>query len=322
MKTERKKKNDALANRKFATDLKKKISGDYIAYLMFIPVGVFYLLFAYKPMYGLIIAFKNFSPMKGIINSPWADSFGFQHFLSFFHSFYFGRLIKNTLVISISSLIFGFPAPIILALMINEVKHRTYKSLIQSLVYMPHFISMVVICSMVALFVSSDGFITRLLAGLGIVDGSVSMLTSSSNYVPIYIISGIWQSIGWGSIIYLSALSGVDMDLYDAAKIDGANHWQCIIHVTLPAITTTIIVMFILKIGTLMSIGVEKTILLYNPEIYNTADIISSFVYRKGLLESDWSFSAAVGLFNSLINVGLVITANRLCRKFTNMSLW
>jgi putative aldouronate transport system permease protein len=319
---DKKKKSDTVPYASFFISLKKNIYRDYVAYLMFIPVGIFYLLFAYKPMYGLIIAFKNFSPMKGIINSPWADNFGFQHFLSFFHSYYFWRLIKNTLVISIASLIFGFPAPIILALLINEVKHRTYKSLIQSLVCIPHFISMVVICSMVTLFVSNDGFITKLLADLHIVDGSVSMLTGSSNYVPIYIISEIWQSVGWGAVIYLSALSGVDMDLYDAAKIDGANHWQCIIHVTLPAITTTIIVMFILKIGTLMSIGVEKTILLYNPEIYNTADIISSFVYRKGLLESDWSFSAAVGLFNSLINVGLVITANRLCRKFTNMSLW
>lgn len=307
---------------KFSVRVKKDWHKNKVAYLMFIPIALFYIIFKYKPMYGILIAFKNFSPLKGILDSPWASHYGFEHFLSFFQSYYFWRLIKNTLVISISTLIFGFPAPIILALLINEVKHRKYKSIVQSLVYIPHFISMVVICSMVVLFVSSDGFITKFLSSIGLVDGSVSMLTNSAYYVPIYIISGIWQSIGWGSIIYLSALSGVDPELYDAAKIDGANHWKCIVHVTIPAILPTIIVMFILKIGGIMSIGAEKTILLYNSEIYNTADIISSFVYRKGLLESNWSYSAAVGLFNSVINFGLVIGANKICKKLTDMSLW
>ncbi|MEG7529947.1 MAG: ABC transporter permease subunit [Hungatella sp.] len=302
--------------------LKRDMRKNYVAYLIFLPVLLYYLVFAYKPMYGLIIAFKDYSPAKGILASPWADQFGFEHFITFFKSHYFFRLLKNTLVISFSSLLVTFPAPIILALLLNEVRSKKYKKVVQTLTYMPHFISMVVICSMVQLFVSDTGFITQILTSLGVTDGATSLLSNSDMFVPIYVLSGLWQTVGWSAIIYISALSGIDQELYEAARMDGANRWKQTLHVTLPGIMMTIIMMFILKIGSVMSIGHEKIILLYNPEIYNTADVISSYVYRKGLLESNWSFSAAVGLFNSVINLFLVVGANRISKKTTDMGLW
>lgn len=292
------------------------------AYILFIPVLAFYLVFCYKPMYGLIIAFKDFTPFKGIMGSPWTDSFGLKHFIDFFNSVYFGRLIKNTLVISITNLLVTFPAPIILALLLNEVRSKKYKSLLQTLTYLPHFISLVVICSMVRMFVDYNGFITQMLAAIGLVDGSLSMLSNKNFFVPIYVTSGLWQTIGWSAIIYISALSGVDQELYEAARIDGANRWKQTIHITLPAIMMTIVMMFIMRIGTIMSIGYEKIILLYNAGIYETADVISSYVYRKGLLEANWSYAAAVGLFNSVINLFLVVTANKITKKVTDMGLW
>lgn len=302
--------------------LKKDLVKNRSAYVLFLPVLAFYLIFCYKPMYGLIIAFKDFTPFKGIMGSPWAADFGLKHFRTFFGSVYFGRLIRNTLVISITNLLVTFPAPIILALLLNEIRCRKYKGLLQTLTYLPHFISMVVICSMVRMFVDHEGFITQVLASLGLVDGELSMLSNKNYFVPIYVFSDLWQTIGWSAIIYISALSGVDQELYEAARIDGANRWQQTIHVTIPAIMMTIIMMFIMKIGTVMSVGYEKIILLYNPGIYETADVISSYVYRKGLQEADWSYAAAVGFFNSFINLFLVVTANKITKKVTDMGLW
>lgn len=302
--------------------LKKDLVKHRSAYFLFLPVLAFYLIFCYKPMYGLIIAFKDFTPFKGIMGSPWAADLGLKHFMDFFGSVYFGRLIRNTLVISITNLLVTFPAPIILALLLNEIRCRKYKGLLQTLTYLPHFISMVVICSMVRMFVDHEGFITQVLASLGLVDGELSMLSNKNYFVPIYVFSDLWQTIGWSAIIYISALSGVDQELYEAARIDGANRWQQTLHVTIPAIMMTIIMMFIMKIGTVMSVGYEKIILLYNPGIYETADVISSYVYRKGLQEADWSYAAAVGFFNSFINLFLVVTANKITKKVTDMGLW
>ena len=306
----------------FGLRLKKDLRRNYQAYLLFLPVLAFYLIFAYKPMYGILIAFKDYSPMKGILGSPWAASSGMAHFISFFHSYYFVRLLKNTLIISITNLLVTFPAPIVLALLLNEVRSKKFKKTVQTLTYLPHFVSMVVICSMVQLFVSNTGFITQILSALGLVDGTTSLLSHSELFVPIYNISGLWQTVGWSAIIYMSALSGIDQELYEAARIDGANRWKQTLHVTLPGIMGTIIILLILRIGTIMSVGHEKIILLYNEEIYNTADVISTYVYRKGLLESNWSFSTAVGLFNSVINFVLVIGANKLSKKTTDMGLW
>ena len=287
------------------------------AYLIALPVVLFYILFAYKPMYGIIIAFKDFSPGAGIWGSDWV---GLQHFKAFFQSYYFGRILKNTLVISFSTILFGFPAPIIFALLLNEIKNPAFKRITQTISYMPHFISLVVVCGMISLFVSEKGIITYLLSFFGV--KQVSMLSNPSYFVPIYVISGIWQELGWGAIIYLSALSGIDPQLYEAAKIDGANRCKQTLHVTLPGISGTIIIMLLLRIGSVMSVGSEKILLLYNPSIYETADVISTYVYRKGLVDYQWSFSTAVGLFNSVINFAMVMIFNKVSKKTTEISLW
>jgi putative aldouronate transport system permease protein len=271
-------------------------------------------------MYGAIIAFKDFSPGKGILGSSWADHFGFEHFINFFKSYFFGRTLKNTIVISLSSLIFSFPAPIILALLLNEVKNKFFKRTVQTISYMPHFISLVVVCSLIKLFTADTGIVSYIASLFGYDSGS--MLAQPNLFVPIYVLSGIWQNVGWDTIIYLAALSGIDQSLYEAARIDGANRWKQMIHITLPGISVTIVILFILAIGGIMNVGYEKIILLYNPGIYETSDVISSFVYRKGLLESNWSFSAAVGLFNSVINFIMVMVFNKLSRKFSGISLW
>lgn len=286
-------------------------------YLMIIPVLIFFILFHYKPMYGAIIAFKDYTPALGIAESPWV---GWDNFTRFFSSVYFGRLIRNTILLSFYSLLFGFPAPIILALLLNEVKNKKFKGLTQTVTYLPHFISMIVVTGMLVDFSMTSGLFNDIIELLG---GERSPLLQNPDlYRTIYVASGIWQEIGWGSIIYLSALSGVDSQLYEAAQIDGAGKWKQLIHVTLPGIAPTIIIMFILKMGTLMNMGYEKTILLYNPATYETADIISSYIYRIGLLEQDWSYSTAIGLFNSVINLGLLLITNKIARKCGETSLW
>ncbi len=301
--------------------LKRRLRQDWIRnrslYLFVLPVLVFYLLFHYKPMYGAIIAFKDYAPALGISKSPWV---GLAHFKRFFESVYFGRLMRNTILLSLYSLLFGFPAPIILALLLNEVRNRKFKSLTQTVTYLPHFISLIVVTGMITDFSLSTGLFNDIIAFFG---GTRSpLLQNPKLYRPIYVVSGIWQNIGWGSIVYLAALSGVDSQLYEAAQIDGAGKWKQLIHVTLPGIAPTIIIMFIMRIGQLMSMGYEKTILLYNPSTYETADIISSYIYRVGLLEQNWSYSTAVGLFNSVINFVLLIFANWMSKRFSETSLW
>ncbi|MEN6315102.1 MAG: ABC transporter permease subunit [Clostridiaceae bacterium] len=301
----------------FSRKLKKDFRRNKYLYLMAIPIIAYYIIFHYKPMYGAVIAFKEFSPIKGIMGSPWI---GFKHFYDFFTDYYFLRIVKNTIIISFSSLIFGFPAPIILALLINELKNKVFTRTVQTITYMPHFISLVVICGLIRSFTADDGIITYVFSLFG--GEKVSMLNRPELFVPIYIISGIWQGVGWGSIIYLSALQSIDVQLYEAATIDGAGHLRQTWHITLPGITPMIVLMLILRIGGLMSVGYEKIILLYNPAIYGTSDVISSYVYRRGLLEFNWSYSSAVGLFNSVINFILLIMANKISRKVNETSLW
>jgi len=287
-----------------------------IVYLMFVPVAAYYIIFHYYPMYGALIAFKNYVPAGGF-NAEWV---GFKHFQSFFDSYYFVRLIKNTLLISINTLIFSFPAPILLALLLNEVRSNKYKRLVQTVTYLPHFLSIMVICGMIHTFFSSTGFVSNIIVALG--GKAKNFLMEPSAFRPLYIGSGIWQSIGWNSIVYLAALSGIDPSLYEAARIDGAGRFRQALHITLPGIAPTIVVLFILRIGSLMNVGYEKIILLYNDLTMETADVISSFVYRKGLLNADYSYSAAVGMFNSVINFILVILANTLSRAVQETSLW
>lgn len=308
-------KNSKFANARkiLATDMRR----NYSLYLLMIPVFLFYFFFMYKPMYGAIIAFKDFNPADGILGSPWV---GFENFRKFFASTYFKRVFINTLRISFSTLIFCFPAPILLALLINELRSKIFTKTVQTITYLPHFISMVVICGMIKDFTAENGIINIIISFFG---GTPSNLLDNPDYfVPIYVISDIWQGIGWGSIIYLAALSGIDAELYEAARIDGAGRWRQTLSITLPCLMPTVITMFLLRVGQTMTISYEKIILLYNQLTYETADVISSFVYRKGLVESQYSYSTAVGLLNSVINFLLVYICNTLSRKFNDSGLW
>ena len=295
----------------------KLIWKNKMVYLMLLPVVLYYILFHYKPMYGIIIAFQEFNPRKGVLGSPWV---GFDQFKRFFTGYYFWPLLRNTLKLSFATLIFGFPVPIILALLINELRNKKFSKIVQTVTYMPHFVSMVVLCAMIRQFVGSKGFISGFMTIFGY-DGS-NLLGHGQNWIPIYVISNIWQGAGWGSIVYLAALTGIDSELYDAAKVDGANRWKQTLHVTIPCILPTIIVMLIMRVGQIMGVGYEKTMLLYNEGIYDVADIISTYVYRAGLLDRQYSFSTAVGLFNSVVNFILVILANQISKKTTETSLW
>ena len=288
-----------------------------LVYLLALVPIIYYVVFRYAPMYGIIIAFQNYKPAKGVLRSTWV---GFKHFRSFFSGIYAKRVIWNTLRISVLNLLFDFPAPIIFALLLNEVRCSAFKRTIQTITYMPHFISTVVICGILTRFLSTDGVITWFLAKLG--NDTVNWLTIAEAFDGIYISSSVWQGFGWGSIIYLAALTGIDPQLYEAATIDGAGRWKQTLHVTLPGIASTIITLLILRMGNIMSIGYEKIILLYTPLTYKTADVISSYTYRRGLVESDYSFASAVGLLNSLINCAMLFLANTVSQKVNGTGLW
>lgn len=295
----------------------KIIRKNKAVYLMLVPVLVYYILFHYKPMYGIIISFMDYNPRKGISGSAWV---GLKHFKDFFGGYYFGRLLTNTLKLSFATLIFGFPIPIILALLINELRNKKFSKIVQSITYMPHFVSMVVLCAMIRQFVGSNGFIVQFMSLFGYEGGN--LLLKGKYWIPIYVLSNIWQGAGWGSIVYLAALTGIDSELYDAAKVDGANRWKQTLHVTIPCILPTIIIMLIMRVGQIMGVGYEKTLLLYDGAIYDVADIISTYVYRMGLQNREFSLSTAVGLFNSVVNFVLVIIANQISKKTTETSLW
>jgi putative aldouronate transport system permease protein len=297
--------------------LKQDLKRNVHIYIIALPVVLYYLVFHYFPMYGALIAFKDFRPSLGVWGSPWA---GFKHFKEFFGSYYFLRLLKNTLALSVYSLVFGFPAPIILALLLNELRSTVYKRMVQTVTYIPHFISIVIISGIIINFVKQDGLISLLVKQFTGYDGS--LLMEQRFFRPIYVISGIWQNVGWSSIIYLATLAGIDPELYEAARIDGAGRWRQILAITIPSLLPTITILLILQMGSLMNVGFEKVMLLYNPRIYDTADVISTFVYRQGILSAQYSFSSAVGLFNSIINCLLVVFANQFSKRMTDNSLW
>ena len=286
-------------------------------YLLMLPVLAFYIIFHYAPMAGAIVAFKNYSPALGIFGSPWT---GLTHFKDFFSSYYFVRIMRNTLLLSTYTILFCFPAPIILALMLNELRSKAFLKVTQTIVYLPRFISIIVICSLIKSFTYSDGIINDFLV---IFTGQrIPLLQEPKYFRTVYVLSEIWQTMGWDSIIYMAALAGVDQELYDAASVDGAGKWRQLWCVTLPSILPTIMVLLIIKIGSMMNLGYEKVILLYNEVTYETADIISSFIYRKGLQEFSWSYSTAVGLFNSVCSFVLLFAANAASRRFAESSLW
>lgn len=287
-------------------------------YFMIAPVILYYFIFHYVPMYGAIIAFKNYRIADGFLGSSWA---GFSHFISFFDSYYFWRLLKNTLLLNVYMLLFSFPAPILFALLINEIAGKKFKSLVQTVTYLPHFISLIVICGMITQFVAREGVVTDILVWFGM--DRTALLGHPEYFRAVYIVSDIWQSVGWGSIIYLAAISGINPELYEAARIDGANRWKQTLHITLPGLAAIITILFILKIGNMLDVGFEKIILLYNPSTYVTADVISTFVYRKGLGgTNEFSYATAIGLFQSAINFMLLLAANRFSKKVSENSLW
>ncbi len=301
----------------FISFLRRDLIKNRWIYGMLLPVLLYYIIFHYAPMYGAIISFKNFSPGLGIWDSPWV---GLRHFKDFFGSVYFGRIFKNTITISFTGILFGFPAPIILALLLNELWSKKFTRVVQTVTYLPHFISVVVICGMVKSFTNDTGLINDIIVLFG---GSRKTLLNDPNlFVPIYIISGLWQQLGWSAIIYIAALSGIDPQLYEAAKIDGAGKFRQTFSITLPGILPTIMIMLILEIGAVMSVSSEKILLLYHPTIYKTSDVISTYIYRKGIQETNYSYSTAVGLFNSVVNFTLLVCSNKISKMATGSSLW
>lgn len=309
-------KSSGALKRSFGDRVLRDFKMNFDLYLVVIPVLVFYILFHYRPIYGAVIAFENFVPKKGIWGSEWV---GLKHFADFFQSPSFPLLLRNTVKISFLTILFGFPAPIILALLINEIRNRKFAGVIKTVSYFPHFISLVVVCAMVKSFVSDTGLIGELVNRFS--GSSTSLLNDPKYFVTIYVASDIWQEVGWSSIIYLAALSGVDEQLYEAAEIDGAGLWSKLIHVTIPGIMPTVIIMLIMRLGNVLSVGYEKIILLYNPMTYSTADVIMTYVYRKGLQEFNYSISTAVGLFNSVINFAFLIIVNGISKKVSDISL-
>ena len=291
---------------------------DYELYLLFLPILIYYIIFHYVPMAGIILAFKDYSPTRGI----WGSAFvGLEHFKNFFSGQYFTRVLTNTIRINLVSLLVGFPAPIILALMLNEVRSNRFKRVVQTISYMPHFISLVVAVGLVLDFVKRDGIVNDIIALFG--GERISFMSESQYFTPIYVLSGVWQEIGWGSIIYLAALSGISTELYEAAEIDGAGRWRKMLSVTLPGIMPTMIILLILRIGNMMSVGQEKIILMYNDLILDKADVISSYVYRLSFgATPDYGYSTAVNLFNTVINVILLVSANFVSNKLSETSLW
>lgn len=296
------------------TNMKK----NWILYVMILPVALYYIIFAYMPMYGIQLAFKDYHVKQGIMGSPWV---GLEHFIRFFKSYNFGSLLKNTIGISVYSLLVGFPIPIIFALMLNYLRNKFLKKTVQMVSYAPYFISTVVMCGMIAIFMNPDTGILNVIRNFFGME-AVDFLAKPEWFKDIYVWTGVWQGMGWSSIIYISALSGVDYQLHEAAIVDGATKIQRMIHVDLPSIKPTIIMLLILQIGSLMNVGFEKVFLLQNTLNKSAASVISTYTYEVGLLNSDYGYSTAVGLFNSVINVILIVGANQLCKKLADESLF
>ena len=297
--------------------LRKAIRRHPYLYAMFLPPLLYFLIFHYGPMFGNLIAFQDYKIAKGVWDSPFV---GFKHFETFLADPYFWKLFRNTMLLNVYGLLFSFPAPIVLALLLNEIRRQRFKRLVQSIVYLPHFLSTVVICGMIVNFLSFDGIANQLLEALGL--APAQFLIDPSWFRTIYIGSDIWQHVGWGTIIYLAALTGIDPQLYEAAVMDGAGRFRQIVSISIPCILPVITILLLLNIGNFLSVGYEKILLLYNGSTYETADVIQTFVYRRGLLGSDLSYSAAVGMFQSVIAFAMVIGANKLTRKIGGTTLW
>ena len=289
-------------------------------YLIMLLPCLYYLLFHYYPMYGVTLAFKQYKPKLGITGSPWASQHGMKYILQVVSDPYFWTVFKNTIVLNVINLIITFPAPIILALLLNEVTSDGYKRTVQTVTYLPHFLSTVVVVGMMNSMFSSSGIVNELLGKIGM--GPYAFLNDAQYFRPMYIGSNIWQNIGWDSIIFLAALSGLDQALYEAARIDGAGRWKQTIHITIPGILPTIVIMLILSMGKIMNVSYQKILLMMTGSNQSVSDVISTYVYRRGITKADFSYATAVGLFQSLVSLVFVTTTNWISRKTTETSLW
>lgn len=307
-----------IKNKTKKTEIINSLKRNYELYLFLLPTLVYFLVFRYYPMYGVQIAFKNFNPVKGYLGSPWV---GLQHFQRFFNSYQFMQLLKNTLGLSFLQLLITFPIPIILALLFNQVGNKKFKSIVQTVTYAPHFISIVVIVGMMNVFLSpSSGLINIILKFFGV--KPVFFMALPELFKPIYIASDIWQSSGYNSVIYLAALAAVNPELYEASTVDGANKFQRMLHIDIPCLLPTMVTLLILNSGRIMSVGFEKAFLMQNPMNLEASEIISTYVYKVGLINAEYSFSTAVGLFNSVINLILLFTVNHISKRVSENSLW
>lgn len=300
--------------------LKRSVFKNAGLYLMSLPVVAYFIIFDYLPMYGVQIAFRDYSLTGGITTSPWV---GLMHLKVFYQSYYFERLIKNTLLLSVYGLAVSVPAPIILALMFQEVSHKKLRSILQAISYAPNFFSTVVACGMIVMFLTPNtGLIPAILKSFGIKQ-STSILANKNAFRHIYVWSGLWQSVGWSSLIYTAAISGIPTEQYEAASIEGASHLQQIVLITIPNLAPTITILTILAMGGIMSVGYEKVYLLQNDLNLETSEVISTYVYKTGLLNKPrYSFSAMVGLFNSVVNLILLSSVNAISRRVSETSLW
>lgn len=296
----------------------KLIAKNYDLYLMLIPVLLFYLIFRYVPMYGIQIAFRDYNPGLGFLKSPWV---GWEHFERFFSSFRFSRMIVNTVMINVYQIIFQFPLPIIFAIIVNEVRRKRFKAFVLNTTYIPHFLSTVVVVALISTVTNPEyGVINQLIEYFG--GEPIRFLEESSWFKPVYVGSGIWQNMGWSSLIYLGALAGIDPVLYEAAQVDGASKLQQIFRITIPCIMPTVMIMLILKIGGIMDLGVDKVLLMQNDLNIYSSDVIPVYVYRTGVREGDFSYAAAIDLFNNIINFLMLLSANRISKKLSGSSLW
>ncbi len=290
-------------------------------HLMVLPCIAYFVIFKYLPMYGVVIAFKNYEAVGGfwgIIQAPWV---GFDHFQRFFGSIYFARLLRNTLLISIYRLTFSFPAPILMAILINEIRHTAFKRVVQTITYMPHFLSWVVVSGLLIVLLSpSSGPVTMLMQSTGM--QPVSFLSDTRYFRSLLVLSEIWKSVGWGTIIYLAAITGIDQEIYEAATIDGASRVQKIFRITLPQMSNIISIMFILAVGRILDENFEQVFNMYNPSVYEVADIFETYVYRTGILSAQYSYSAAVGLFKSFVSLIMVVASNKVAHMLGNEGLW
>ncbi|MDD9269554.1 ABC transporter permease [Paenibacillus sp. GCM10023248] len=302
-----------------AANWKKTFKKALPYYLMFLAPLIYYVVFRYVPVFmALTISFMDYNVYKGILASHFA---GFKHFIDFFHSVYFWRLLRNTLMINLLNLVFVFPAPIIFALLLNEVRNSMIKRTVQTISYLPHFVSTVIVASMAVTFLSPTvGLVNNMLVQMGY--ERISFLLKPGYFWGIYTGIDLWKTMGWSAILYFAALTGINTELYEAARVDGASRWRQTWHITLPGILPTIIILFLLKIGHMLEVGYDLIVLLYNPNTYVTADVIGSYVYRRGILETNYSFAAAVGLFQSVMGLILIVAANRFARKVSETSLW